>query len=120
MLTMIICSRNGGDRGICSFNLCTLRRAMPPLVDRVILAKWEARLGLSPTRTYRVKRSQITSSYKRLSHIAGYCEADDTIYYSRKLDEWTIVHELLHKKYPELSHREVKKLTDETMSESKI
>ena len=90
------------------------------MIDRELLAKWEGRLGLSPTRTYRVKRSQITSSYKRLSHIAGYCEADNTIYYSRKLDEWTIVHELLHKKYPDLSHREVKKLTNKTMSEVNI
>ena len=93
---------------------------MPPMIDRELLAKWEIFFKLSPTKTYRVKRSQITSSYKRLSHIAGYCEADNTIYYSQKLDEWTIVHELLHKKYPELSHREVKKLTDETMSEVNI
>jgi hypothetical protein len=87
------------------------------MVDRNLLKLWEERLQLTPTNLFRVRRSQITSSYKRMGHLAGYCAANNTIYYSCRLDEWTIVHELLHKKYPEKSHREVKKLTDETLKD---
>lgn len=88
---------------------------MSAMIDKELLAKWEGRLGLSPTKTFRVTRNRILTSYKRMGHLAGYCVAHDTIYYSCKLDEWTIVHELLHKLHPNLAHRQVKKLTDETI-----
>lgn len=87
---------------------------MAAMIDRDMLAKWEARLGLLPTNTRRVRRSQITSGKRRL-HMTGYCPSDNTIYYSCKVDEWALVHELLHKLHPNLHHNIVKRLTDETL-----
>ena len=81
---------------------------MAPLLDMQLLRVWEERLELGPTETYRVRRSQVTCTYEVPYRLVGYCHSDNTLYYDRGVDEATIIHELLHKKYPDWTDSQVR------------
>lgn len=72
---------------------------------------WCERLEVSKPKTFRVNRSQVTNDYDRPYRFVGYCRKDDTIYYDQQIGDITILHELLHKKFPRLGENTVRKLT---------
>lgn len=85
---------------------------MAVLLDLQLLRTWEERLEVGPTNVFRVRNSQVDcTEYRRRYRFIGYCRANNTFYYDKKIDEGTIVHELLHKKHPEWSETEVRKET---------
>ena len=72
---------------------------------------WSAKLGIEPPKTCRIKRSQVLNEYNRPYRFCGYCAAEDTIYYHGKLDEPTLVHELCHKKWPNIAEKDIRTIT---------
>lgn len=76
-----------------------------------ILTKWSRILGIEPPKTHRIRRAQVLNLYKRPYNLCGYCEADDTLYYHNKLDEVSILHELLHKRFPNIGEKDIRTIT---------
>ena len=81
---------------------------MPALLDLQLLRTWEERLELEPTEIFYVHRSQVTNTYNRPYRLIGYAHETNIFYYDKKVNEATIVHELLHKRHPEWSERIVR------------
>ena len=89
---------------------------MAALLDLQLLRIWEERFELEPTKTFRVRHSHVDTSYNRHYRFIGYCQANNTFYYDKGVDESTIVHEMLHKRHPEWSERIVRLETTRLMA----
>jgi len=79
--------------------------------DRVMY--WAQIIGVGPTSTYRIPRKEmVTNSYNRNYRFCGLCRETKTIIYQGKLKEEDIIHELLHFKFPKISHSNVRTITN--------
>jgi hypothetical protein len=72
---------------------------------------WCKRFRTSMPKIKKVQKRFITNGYKRPYLFNGYCPTEDCILYQKQFTDEFIVHELLHREFPVLTEKEVRKLT---------
>ena len=78
------------------------------------LAFWANLIGVKAPKTYRIPLKEMVdwSDNRRPYSFNGYSPESDTIFYQGILTDDVIIHELLHKKFPKIQHKDIRTLTE--------